>query len=972
MTIHDLAEYEILDEHRVEDVQSDGFILRHKKSGARIAILSNNDDNKVFYIGFRTPPEDETGVPHIIEHTTLCGSKKFPVKDPFIELAKGSLNTFLNAMTYPDKTVYPVASCNDQDFKNLMDVYLDAVFNPNITKYEEIFKQEGWHYELTGKDDELKINGVVYNEMKGAYSSPDEVLSSQIYRSLFPDNTYSKDSGGNPEYIPKLTYEAYLDFYHKYYHPSNSYIYLYGDMDVVERLEWLDKEYLSLYDYKKVNSEINKQPAFDEIKNVEAQYSITMDDSQENKTYLSYNRVVGDTLDEMLYQAFDVLDYALVSSPGAPVKQALIDAGIGDDVYGSYDAGILQPVFSFVAKNANASQADEFESIIENTLKEVVKTGINKEALLAGINSSEFKFREADFGQFPKGLLFGLNCLDSWLFDDMKPFIHLECLGTFAKLRKAVDTDYFEKLIQEYLLDNTHGSSVTVKPKRGLGNEREEALAKELSDYKASLSDEEIKKLIEDTEHLKKYQEEPSSDEDLRKLPMLTRADMKKNAMPFSNIEDELLDVKVVRHDIESNGIDYISFLFDAGDFAQSELGYLGFFTNALGLVSTERYSYTDLANATNIYTGGISTGTASHPDIKDRNNFVFKFEVKLKVLEKNLDKALELMEQMLLSSDFTDTKRLGELVAQIKARLQANLSSSGHLVAAMRSMSSFSRYALYQDELKGIAFYRSICRIEKELSESPKSVSDKLAAIAKKLFARNRMLISFTGNNEAYGNAKPSLKKVIAGFNKMSAVGNQAEVHFNTAKEAFIDASQIQYVAKTGDFICEGYEYTGALRLLRIILSYDYLWINVRVKGGAYGCMNTFLRSGESYFVSYRDPNLSDTLDVYDRIPEYIKSFSPDERDMTKYIIGTFSALDTPMNPEAKGSRSLSAYLEGITYEQIQKERNEILNAQPEDIRRLADLVEAVLKKDSICVIGNENMIKESAGLFENVEKLI
>ena len=972
MTIHDLAEYEILDEHRVEDVQSDGFILRHKKSGARIAILSNNDDNKVFYIGFRTPPEDETGVPHIIEHTTLCGSKKFPVKDPFIELAKGSLNTFLNAMTYPDKTVYPVASCNDQDFKNLMDVYLDAVFNPNITKYEEIFKQEGWHYELTGKDDELKINGVVYNEMKGAYSSPDEVLSSQIYRSLFPDNTYSKDSGGNPEYIPKLTYEAYLDFYHKYYHPSNSYIYLYGDMDVVERLEWLDKEYLSLYDYKKVNSEINKQPAFDEIKNVEAQYSITMDDTQENKTYLSYNRVVGDTLDEMLYQAFDVLDYALVSSPGAPVKQALIDAGIGDDVYGSYDAGILQPVFSFVAKNANASQADEFESIIENTLKEVVKTGINKEALLAGINSSEFKFREADFGQFPKGLLFGLNCLDSWLFDDMKPFIHLECLGTFAKLRKAVDTDYFEKLIQEYLLDNTHGSSVTVKPKRGLGNEREEALAKELSNYKASLSDEEIKKLIEDTEHLKKYQEEPSSDEDLRKLPMLTRADMKKNAMAFSNIEDELLDVKVVRHDIESNGIDYISFLFDAGDFAQSELGYLGFFTNALGLVSTEKYSYTDLANATNIYTGGISTGTASHPDIKDRNNFVFKFEVKLKVLEKNLDKALELMEQMLLSSDFTDTKRLGELVAQIKARLQANLSSSGHLVAAMRSMSSFSRYALYQDELKGIAFYRSICRIEKELSESPKSVSDKLAAIAKKLFARNRMLISFTGNNEAYGNAKPSLEKVMTGFNKMSAVGNQAEVHFNTAKEAFIDASQIQYVAKTGDFICEGYEYTGALRLLRIILSYDYLWINVRVKGGAYGCMNTFLRSGESYFVSYRDPNLSDTLDVYDKIPEYIKSFSPDERDMTKYIIGTFSALDTPMNPEAKGSRSLSAYLEGITYEQIQKERNEILNAQPEDIRRLADLVEAVLKKDSICVIGNENMIKESAGLFENVEKLI
>ena len=889
-----------------------------------------------------------------------------------MELVKGSLNTFLNAITYPEKTIYPVASCNDTDFQNLMSVYMDAVFHPNIYKHQEIFKQEGWHYELESEDAPITINGVVYNEMKGAFSSADDVLQREILNSLFPDNTYSNESGGDPERIPDLTYEDYLDFHRRYYHPCNSYIYLYGNMDVAEKLRWMDEEYLSHYEEIELDSTVKAQKPFEKPVEITKKYPISSAEPEEDNTYLSYNLVVGDILDRKLYLAFDVLDYALVSSPGAPVKQALIDAGIGDDVYGSYDAGILQPVFSFVAKNANASQADEFESIIENTLKEVVKTGINKEALLAGINSSEFKFREADFGQFPKGLLFGLNCLDSWLFDDMKPFIHLECLGTFAKLRKAVDTDYFEKLIQEYLLDNTHGSSVTVKPKRGLGNEREEVLAKELSDYKASLSDEEIKKLIEDTEHLKKYQEEPSSDEDLRKLPMLTRADMKKNAMPFSNIEDELLDVKVVRHDIESNGIDYISFLFDAGDFAQSELGYLGFFTNALGLVSTEKYSYTDLANATNIYTGGISTGTASHPDIKDRNNFVFKLEVKLKVLEKNLDKALELMEQMLLSSDFTDTKRLGELVAQIKARLQANLSSSGHLVAAMRSMSSFSRYALYQDELKGVAFYRSICRIEKELSESPKSVSDKLAAIAKKLFARNRMLISFTGNNEAYGNAKPSLEKVIAGFDKMSVIGNQAEVHFNTAKEAFIDASQIQYVAKTGDFICEGYEYTGALRLLRIILSYDYLWINVRVKGGAYGCMNTFLRSGESYFVSYRDPNLSDTLDVYDRIPEYIKSFSPDERDMTKYIIGTFSALDTPMNPEAKGSRSLSAYLEGITYEQIQKERNEILNAQPEDIRRLADLVEAVLKKDSICVIGNENMIKESAGLFENVEKLI
>ncbi len=971
MTIHDLAEYEILDQHRVEDVQSDGYILRHKKSGARIAVLSNNDDNKVFYIGFRTTPDDETGVPHIIEHTTLCGSKKFPVKDPFIELAKGSLNTFLNAMTYPDKTVYPVASCNDQDFKNLMDVYLDAVFNPNITKYEEIFKQEGWHYELEDKDDPITINGVVYNEMKGAYSSPDEVLSNQIYRSLFPDNTYSKDSGGNPVHIPELTYKAYLDFYHKYYHPSNSYIYLYGDMDVVERLIWLDKEYLGKYDYLEVDSEIKKQPAFDKINNVEAEYSITSDDTEENKTYLSYNRVVGSTLDKKLYQAFDILDYALVSSPGAPVKQALIDAGIGDDVYGSYDAGVLQPVFSIVAKNANGSQADEFEKVIEDTLRAVVKNGINKEALLAGINSSEFKFREADFGQFPKGLLFGLNCLDSWLFDDMKPFIHLECLDTFAELKKSVDTDYFEKLIAEYLLDNTHGSRVVVKPKQGLNNEQEKALEKQLADYKASLSDEEIEKLIADTAHLKQYQEEPSSEEDLKKLPMLTRADMKKKAMEFTNIEESISDIKAIRHDIETNGIDYISILFDAEDVRQDELGYLSFFATALGLVNTEKYSYTDFANATNIYTGGISSAPVSHPDIKNPQNFIFKYEVKIKVLEENLDKALELTSQMLLKSDFTDIKRLKEIVSQIKARLQASLSSAGHSVASMRSMSSFSRYALYQDELKGIAFYRSICKIEKELTDDPKTVIAKLNEFTDRLFARNRVIVSFTGNKAAFDTASPALKKMLEGLKEKSPLGEAGAITYNRAKEAFIDASQIQYVAKTGDFLTEGYEYSGALRLLRIILSYDYLWLNIRVKGGAYGCMSAFLRSGESYFVSYRDPKLKDTLDVYDNIPEYIRNFSPDERDMTKYIIGTFSALDTPMNPEAKGSRSMSAYIEGIEYELIQKERDEILNAKPQDIQKLADLIEAILKKDSICVIGNENMIKDSAELFENIEKL-
>ena len=971
MTIRDLKAYELIEEREISDVKSMGYLLKHKKSGARIALLSNEDDNKVFYIGFRTTPEDETGVPHIIEHTTLCGSEKFPVKDPFIELAKGSLNTFLNAMTYPDKTVYPIASCNEQDFKNLMDVYLDAVFHPNITKYDEIFKQEGWHYELEEEDAPITINGVVYNEMKGAYSSPDEVLQSQIFKVLFPDNTYSKDSGGNPVFIPTLTYEDYLAFYHKYYHPSNAYIYLYGDMDMVERLQFLDQEYLSRFDYLRVDSAIVPQQPFDKVRECVAEYSIASDDPEENQTYLSFNRVVENSLDKKLYQAFDVLDYALVSAPGAPVRQALIDAGVGEDVYGSYDSGICQPVFSIIAKNANESDKEKFLQIIQDTLSKLITEGLNKEALLAGINSLEFRFRESDFGQFPKGLLYGLQCFDSWLFDDEKPFLHLECLETFAELKKEIDTGYFEALIQKYLLDNTHGATVVVKPSRGKNNREEEALAEKLKAYKESLSKKEIEQLIEDTKHLKQYQEEPSSEEDLKKLPMLTREDMRKEAMPFSNMEENIGNLKVVRHDIEANGIDYISLMFDVEDVAAETLGYLGLLSSVLGYVNTKSYVYADLANTINIYTGGISSGTNVYPDLNHLERLSVKFEVRIKVLEENLEQALMLTDEMLRTSEITDVKRLTEIVAQMKARLQVSLSSSGHMVAAMRSMMNFSPYAYYQDALHGIAFYRFICETEQVLKKNPDYVIHNLERLIEQIFSQNRLTISFTANEKAYQDAKHLLLNYLSNLKQDSPKKVPAALRFDVKKEGFVDASQIQYVARSGNFIQKGFHYSGYLRLLKVILGYDYLWMNVRVKGGAYGCMNSFLRSGEGYFVSYRDPNLEKTNQVYEGIPEYIRSFDPDERDMTKYIIGTFSNLDTPMNPEARGSRSMSAYWEGLTYEQVQKEREELLKAQPADIRALADLVQAILDDGHLCVIGNENMVKQASALFDSVEKL-
>ena len=971
MQLSELKAYEILKTENLTDIQSTGYILRHKKSGARVAVISNTDENKVFYIGFRTPPEDETGVPHIIEHTVLCGSQKFPVKDPFVELVKGSLNTFLNAMTYPDKTIYPVASCNDKDFQNLVDVYMDAVFNPNIYKHEEIFKQEGWHYELESKDAPVTINGVVYNEMKGAYSSPDEILQQEIYRALYPDNTYSKNSGGNPEHIPDLTYEEYLNFHRRYYHPVNSYIYLYGDMDMAEKLDWMDKEYLSRYDRIELDSTIPLQKAFDEKVDVTTKYPISAGESEENKTYLSYNVSVADVLDRKLYQAFDILDYALVSAPGAPLKKALIDAGIGKDISGGFDSGSLQPVFSIVAKNANASEKEQFLEIIQKTLKDLVKNGINREALLAGINSSEFRFREADFGQFPKGLLYGIQCLDSWLFEDMEPFMHLQCLDTFRFLKEQVETGYFENLIEKYLLDNKHAAIVTIVPEKGLNAKMDQKLEEKLAQYKNSLSDEEIDQLIRDTRHLKEYQEEPSPKEELEKIPMLSREDMRKEILPLSNIEKQISGIKTICHDVAANGIDYLTLMYDVSDIPAEDIPYLGVLKALLGYVDTKTYTYADLANAINIYSGGINCGMGIYPNGEKEAPLQVKFEVRIKTLESSLKETMSIVNEILLSSNMNDEKRLYEILAQSKARLQQSLSSAGHSVSSMRALAGFSEYAYYLDATNGITYYETVKDLEEHFDEKKQTLIAKLKQLTCQIFGTERLLISFTGDQKAFAYAEPILKEALQKQPAGKKAHEAARISLTRSNEAFTDASQIQYVAKVGNFADHGYHYTGALRILKLILSYDYLWINVRVKGGAYGCMSGFFRSGETYFVSYRDPNLLKTLEIYDGIPEYLRKFQADERDMTKYIIGTFSSMDTPLYPEGKGARSMNAYLQDLTEEMLQKDRDEVRNATAEDIRALADMIQSVLQDPSVCVIGNEDAIQKEAQLFDKVTGL-
>lgn len=968
MQLKDLQAYEILEKRPIKDLNSEGIILRHKKSGARIAVISNDDDNKVFYIGFRTPPEDSTGVAHIIEHTVLCGSDKYPVKDPFVELVKGSLNTFLNAMTYPEKTIYPIASCNDKDFQNLMSVYMDAVFHPNIYKYQEIFKQEGWHYELESEDAPVTINGVVYNEMKGAFSSPDDVLSRQIMTSLFPDTTYANVSGGDPLYIPELTYEEYLDFHRRYYHPCNSYIYLYGDMDVVEKLAWMDEEYLSKYEAIELDSEIKLQKPFEKPVEVTHKYSISSTESEENNTYLSYNTVVETALDEKLYLAFDILDYALVSAPGAPLKQALIDAGIGSEITGGYDSGTLQPTFSIIAKNTNPEEKEHFLTVIRETLEGLVKNGLNKKSLLAGINSSEFRYREADFGHFPKGLLYGIQCLDSWLYDDMRPFLHLEALDTYRFLKEQVNTDYFEQLIQKYLLDNKHASVVIIEPEKGLNAKNEAVLEKKLAEYKAGLSEEEIKKLVENTRHLKEYQETPSLKEDLEKIPMLARSDMKKEAALFYNTELSVKEVPVIHHDIFSNGIIYLTMLFDIAHIPAEDIPYLGVLKAVLGYVDTKNYSYADFSNEVNIHTGGIGSTIGVYPSVKEKDDYKVKFEVRTKALYDKLPEAVSLMEEMLFTSKLCDEKRLYEIIAELKSRLQVSISSAGHSVASTRAMTYFSKAAAYKDT---ITFYEVLCDLEAHFEERKEALIAKLKELTEAIFTRENLLVSVTCEKEGLSIATAELEKFIPMLFETAKTTKKAEIIPVQKNEGFMDASQVMYVARAGNFRAHGFEYHGALRILKVIMEYDYLWINIRVKGGAYGCMNGYMKNGDTYFVSYRDPNLEKTNEIYDGIPAYIEQFTADERDMTKYIIGTISDMDIPMNPSTKGDRSMAAYLQNISYEEIQKERDQVIHATQEDIRNLKDMIASVLDEKNLCVIGNEETLQAHEDMFDNLKHL-
>ncbi|WP_125153054.1 insulinase family protein [Clostridium rectalis] len=959
--------FQLLQNEHIEEINSQALVFVHKITGAKLLKLYNGDDNKVFSIGFRTPPKDSTGVAHILEHSVLCGSRKFPVKEPFVELIKGSLNTFLNAMTFPDKTMYPVASRNKKDFLNLMDVYLDAVFYPNIYKYPEIFMQEGWHYELESEESDIKYKGVVYNEMKGAFSSPESILIRKISESLFPDVTYGVESGGDPDYIPTLSYEEFIDFHKKYYHPSNSYIFLYGDGEILEELKFINDKYLKDFEALNVDSKIHIQKPFSKMREKIIEYPISCNEKEEDKTFLSLNFVTGKSTDRETYLALDILEHLLLETPAAPLKKALIASNIGKDVFGSFDNSILQPTFSVVVKNSNEDKKEIFKKVVLKTLKELVDKGIDKKLIESSINIKEFQLREADFQGYPKGLIYAIKCMDSWLYDK-DPLMHIQYEPQLKKVKKALTSDYFEKFINEYILNNNHSSLLIVKPKKGLADEKEKNLKEKLSNYKSTLQQEELEKLISTTKRLKERQQTPDSLEDLKKIPLLSIEDIEKDSEKLPIIEDKIEDMKVLKHNIFTNKIAYINLYFDTRNVPQDLIPYIGLLAGVIGKVNTKGYSYEELSNEININTGGISYTATAYSNNKIVDDFSPILKIRTKVLVEKIPKLFKILGEEIKDSKFDDFNRIKQIIQELKSRIEMSIFDRGHMVAAARLASYFSASSNYIEKVSGLGFYHFIVDIDKNFENRKSEIINNLKEISKLIFNRENLMLSVTLEEEDYNKFKDNFYILKNRLGTKACMPNKYDIKYSKVNQGLMTSGEVQYNAKGFNFKKLGYNYKGSLQVLKTVISFNYLWNKVRVQGGAYGCFGGFNKNGNMYFVSYRDPNLKSTIEVYNNAYSYIDKFSADDREITKYIIGTMSDIDSPLTPSMKGDKAAANYISNITQEDIQKERDEILSTNVEEIKKLTSLVKDCMKENYICVLGSEEKIKKNKDLFNEL----
>ena len=968
MEVNDIVHgFKLLRREEVKETASTAYEFRHEKSGARLLYLQNKDDNKVFSISFRTPPEDDTGVPHIIEHSTLCGSRKFPLKEPFVELVKGSLNTFLNAMTYPDKTMYPVASCNDKDFQNLMDVYLDAVFYPAIYEQPEILMQEGWHYEIEKPDEPLRYSGVVYNEMKGALSSPEDLLENQVMKALFPDNTYACESGGNPAAIPNLTYEQFIDFHRKYYAPANSYIYLYGDMDIDAKLAFINDEYLSHFDVVEVDSRIPLQKDFAHLKEIQAEYPIGEDESTDAKCFLSYNLVMAKAGDHELINALQLLEQALLKTPAAPLRKALIDAGIGMDVSSHLETNVHQPYLTITVNGAEADKVELFKQVIHDTLTDLAENGIERDSLEAALNLFEFQLREADFGSYPKGLIYNISLMTNWLYDQ-DPLAKLRYEQDIVDLREKLEGNYYEDLLRTYFLDNMFGAVVVMSPSKELAGKQEKAMTEKLAAIKAQMTAEELQQVIEETARLKERQQTPDSPEALASIPLLKIEDIAPDAKVFPLEEKTLNGIKVLYTPADTNGIVYLNLYFRADVMPQDLIPYAYIYCDILGLVDTEQTSYEDMTNRVNLNTGGICLDIVNYTQSGKADTMAPYFKVTAKAFARKVPELAGILQEILLTSKYDDKKRILELLQQDRSETELNMLQSSVQVALARLNSFISKAGAY-NEIGELSLYPLLKQLTDEFEANADDFCAKLAQVGELLFTSQHMVMGVTAEAKLYAQFAEDIAPLLEALQQNSK-GKETKVQdyalpVESQQEALLSSSQVQYVAKGANLYKLGYEMTGAYQVLDMLLRYEYFWVKIRVQGGAYGAMTRFNLDGDMMFVSYRDPNLAETIKVFDETADFLKNFAASDREMTKYIIGTMSGVDSPMTPRLLGNNAQRMYFRGITYEDRQKRRQQLLHTTVEDIRNLAPAIEACMKQNNLCVFGNASVIKANAELF-------
>ncbi len=954
----------------IKEINNTLHYFEHQKNGAGLLYFKNDDINKVFTIGFKTLPEDSCGTPHILEHSVLNGSRKYPCKEPFMELVKGSLKTFLNAFTASDKTMYPIASTNQKDFMNLMDVYLDAVLYPKIYDTEEIFLQEGWHHEIFNKEDDVIFNGVVYNEMKGAFSSPESIIYRKIQAVLNPDNCYSFESGGDPDVIPELTYEKFLNFHKRYYHPSNSYISLYGDLDLEAALKKIDNEYLTNFDRLDIDTDIPLQKAFTKPLESVDYYPIGQSDSEENKSFICHSYSVGNIQDARTNMGIGLLSNILIDMEGAPLKEALLEAGLGQDVFSIHDSSILQPVLSFIVKNTNASEKDKIAKVITDTLNKLVNEGIDKKLIEAVINSLEFQLREADTRTYPKGLFYQMQAFNGWMHCD-DPMLYLEFESSLDYIRNQADNGYFEQLIKDYILENKHQAVVTLLPKKGLTEDKNQKLKESLAEYKKSLNEDDLAKLIKKNEVLRKRQQTPDTEEELAKIPHIELSDISPKPLPvkYTVCKEEKYDYLEV--DSPTNKISYVRLDFNAKALEREEWKWLGLLDVLLTKVDTESYKYHQLSNEIHINLGEFSTACDFVPEQKGRNEAKIMFKVFAKALLSKINHIPNFLDEILLKSKFDNKARIQQILREAKSRKEMTMIQGGHILAINQGRAQLRSEYDFVNESSGYNFYKFLRELEKNFDDKFQLIQEKLASVTSKIF-RQAFTLAIAGEQADNNSVKEVLNKFIDKLPQAKTETptiNFTKSHKNLALTAPIN---VQYTGMICDYDQVGMAYNGSGIVINNILSSDYLYNNIRVQGGAYGAIFAYGDGGHFSLVSYRDPNLARTYKVYEGIPEYLANFKATDAEMSKQIIGSIANIDIPLSPRMTLDTACHFNYANITPDYRLRIRSELLNTSVADVRSQADNFRKALATGIKVTVGANSKIQEDKDMFDEIENIL